>query len=127
MIQQWVCRATNSRPSVLCRYICPTVAIFCTCRAAAFFCVATMTAQAFLTGHTRQQKETARKRGPSLQQKTVQLGQKANIRIVTVYENPTHGVWHIAKYCPAGKTFPDIGRLVRINTPSAAKMDAYNL
>lgn len=71
-----------------------------------------MTARAFLTGHSRQEKEAARKCGPSLQRKSKKLGTKANIRTLTLYEDPTHGFWHIAKYCPKGKTFPDVGKLV---------------
>ncbi|KAM3565374.1 hypothetical protein ARSEF4850_001410 [Beauveria asiatica] len=71
-----------------------------------------MTARAFLTGHSRQEKEVARKCGPSLQRKSMRLGAKANIRTLTLYEDPTHGFWHIAKHCPNGKTFPDVGRLV---------------
>lgn len=85
-----------------------------------------MTARAFLTGHTRKEKETARKRGPSFEEKAIQLGEKANIRILAVYENPTHGVWHIAKHCPAGKTLPDISKLVRIKDPCVAKHGANN-
>ncbi|PMB63376.1 hypothetical protein BM221_010739 [Beauveria bassiana] len=86
-----------------------------------------MTARAFLTGHTRREKEAARKRGPSLQDKTKQLGAKANIRTLTLYEDPTHGFWHIAKHCPHGKTFPDIGRLVAFRVLRAAKHGTYNI
>lgn len=47
-----------------------------------------------------------------MQRKSKKLGTKANIRTLTLYEDPTHGFWHIAKYCPKGKTFPDVGKLV---------------
>ncbi|KAH8713538.1 hypothetical protein HC256_006680 [Beauveria bassiana] len=71
-----------------------------------------MTARAFLADHTKKEKETARKRGPSLQKKTKQLGEIARIRTLTLYEDPTHGVWHVAMHCPTGKSFPDLTALV---------------
>jgi hypothetical protein len=80
-----------------------------------------MTARAFLTDHTKKEKETARKRGPSLQKKTKQLGEIARIRTLTLYEDPTHGVWHVAMHCPTGKSFPDLNALVSIEDPCAAE------
>ncbi|XWW94427.1 hypothetical protein V2A60_002370 [Cordyceps javanica] len=71
-----------------------------------------MTAKAFLTGHSKKEKEAARKRGPSLKDKTKQLGEIARIRTLTLYEDPTHGFWHIAMHCPTGKSFPDISSLM---------------
>ena len=69
---------------------------------------------AILTRHSRAQKEVVRKRGPSLCRKAQELGLKGKIRVLVIHEDPTHGVWHIAKHCPPGLTFPDIDGLVGV-------------
>ncbi|KZZ86852.1 hypothetical protein BBO_09592 [Beauveria brongniartii RCEF 3172] len=71
-----------------------------------------MAPKAVLTGHNKKQKEAARKRGPSLKNKTRKLGLKANIRTAVFYEDPTHGIWHMASHCPTGKTLPDLNALL---------------
>ncbi len=55
-----------------------------------------------------------RKRGPSLRDKAQQIGLKGNVRVLLIYEDPTHGVWHIAKHCPPGLAFPNINGLVGV-------------
>ncbi|KAK8141593.1 hypothetical protein G3M48_010260 [Beauveria asiatica] len=65
-----------------------------------------------LTRHSRRQKDAVRKRGTSLREKTKQIALKGSIRTLLVYEDPTHGVWHITKHCPAGLAFPDVNALL---------------
>lgn len=69
-----------------------------------------------LTRHSKQQKESVRRRGSSLRRKARQIALQGSIRMLLVYEDPTHGVWHITKYCPADVAFPDVNALVSIQT-----------
>ncbi|KAH8713449.1 hypothetical protein HC256_006703 [Beauveria bassiana] len=65
-----------------------------------------------LTRHSKQQKESVRRRGSSLRRKAKQIALQGSIRMLLVYEDPTHGVWHITKYCPADMAFPDVNELI---------------
>ncbi|KAH8715302.1 hypothetical protein HC256_004138 [Beauveria bassiana] len=65
-----------------------------------------------LTRHSKQQKESVRRRGSSLRKKAKQIALQGSIRMLLVYEDPTHGVWHITKYCPADMAFPDVNALI---------------
>ncbi|KID83320.1 hypothetical protein MGU_09411 [Metarhizium guizhouense ARSEF 977] len=58
--------------------------------------------------HTKKQKETARKRGPSYLRKGVELGQKANIIAGGFYEEPTHHGWCLSCHIPEGRDLPDL-------------------
>jgi hypothetical protein len=63
--------------------------------------------------HTKKQKETARKRGPSYLRKGVELGQKANIIAGGFYEEPTHHRWCLSCHIPEGCELPDLQAIVR--------------
>ena len=63
--------------------------------------------------HTKKQKETARKRGPSYLRKGVELGQKANIIAGGFYEEPTHHRWCLSCHIPEGRDLPDLQAIVR--------------
>lgn len=63
--------------------------------------------------HTKKQKETARKRGPSYLRKGVELGQKANIIAGGFYEEPTHHGWCLSCHIPEGRDLPDLQAIVR--------------
>ncbi|KAK2595184.1 hypothetical protein QQS21_007089 [Conoideocrella luteorostrata] len=63
--------------------------------------------------HSKKQKETARKRGPSYLRKGFQLGQKANIIAGGFYEEPTHRRWCISCHIPEGRELPDLQAIFR--------------
>lgn len=67
-------------------------------------------------GHNARQKAKARKSGPSILKKTVELGVVADTLSVTVHWEPTHHEYRIAMHVPEGWPFPDFNGLVSAHT-----------
>ncbi|KAK4076834.1 hypothetical protein Purlil1_12567 [Purpureocillium lilacinum] len=62
--------------------------------------------------HSVQEKAKARKSGPSVRQKTEDLGRLANIFAATVHWDPTHLCFRAAVHLPEGETVPDMNQLI---------------
>ncbi|KAJ2981970.1 hypothetical protein NQ176_g1692 [Zarea fungicola] len=63
-------------------------------------------------GHDYAEKAKARKSGPSLMRKCIELADKANVFASFVYWDPTHKCHRVAAQMPEGETLPDLNRLV---------------
>ncbi|CAJ2512697.1 Uu.00g008160.m01.CDS01 [Anthostomella pinea] len=61
--------------------------------------------------HNKKQKDKVWKRGTSLQKKTVELGEIANVLIALIYWNPTHNHFEKAVHVPKGQSLPDATEL----------------
>ncbi|KAI9148683.1 hypothetical protein HJFPF1_10724 [Paramyrothecium foliicola] len=59
------------------------------------------------------EKAKARKSGPSLLNKTIELGESARIFAVTIYWEPTHRLYEVAAYLPDGEFAPSIHNLAK--------------
>ncbi len=68
--------------------------------------------------HSKAQRESVRKRGPSIQARTWRLGQAGDVRALSLYQDPSTGSWRLSVHCPAGMSFPDLNALVR-SAPNA--------
>lgn len=77
------------------------------------------TSMARVRGHTVQEKAKARKSGPSAKQKTLELGEKANVIAFMGYWDPTHLCFRAAVHLPEGETLPDVNRLVSLTVSTA--------
>ncbi|KAK3933701.1 hypothetical protein QBC46DRAFT_401495 [Diplogelasinospora grovesii] len=62
----------------------------------------------FPTGHTKPQKEKARKRSSSAMSKAVATGIACNIFVAYVYWNPTSGELEGQGYLPVDMPIPDV-------------------
>ncbi|ODA75772.1 hypothetical protein RJ55_08696 [Drechmeria coniospora] len=62
--------------------------------------------------HNVKEKAKARKSGPSVSQKTKDLGVVANIFAATIYWDPTHLCYRVAAHLPEGQTAPNVNRLI---------------
>jgi hypothetical protein len=58
------------------------------------------------------EKAKARKSGPSLLNKTIELGESARIFAATIYWEPTHRLYEVAAYLPEGEFPPRVHNLV---------------
>ncbi|KAI9148657.1 hypothetical protein HJFPF1_10698 [Paramyrothecium foliicola] len=58
------------------------------------------------------EKAKARKSGPSLLNKTIELGESARIFAATIYWEPTHRLYEVAAYLPDGEFVPSVHNLV---------------
>ncbi|KAI9155828.1 hypothetical protein HJFPF1_08417 [Paramyrothecium foliicola] len=58
------------------------------------------------------EKAKARKSGPSLLNKTIELGESARIFAATIYWEPTHRLYEVAAYLPEGEFTPRVHNLV---------------
>ncbi len=75
--------------------------------------------------HDKKQKELVRKRGPSIQAKTLRLGQAGELVALSLYQDPSTGSWHLSVHCPAGISLPDLNALVH-SAPALAQNSITN-
>lgn len=74
-------------------------------------CPYIMATQAALTERTRAQ-AVLDKQLPALQRKVKVMGKRANIPALVMYQDSSHGAWHVTKHCPIDATFPSPSQLV---------------
>lgn len=62
--------------------------------------------------HSKKQKDKARKRGASLKNKGLELGQYCNIFSAVIYWDPTHKKIEAAMHLPEGQKAPEFNEIV---------------
>lgn len=82
-----------------------------------YLCI--MATHAALNERARAQKVLA-KRLPVLQRKVEVMGKRANTPALVLYQDSSHGAWHVTKHCPIDATFPSLSQLVSTHNLHAA-------